>query len=154
MQYALRLLGYRARSEEELRRRLQQKGVTAVITDRILADLTRLGLLDDRDFARGWVSMRPLIGGQRLRRELQQKGISRDVAEEIIDTTRSAQEELAAAWQIATRAVRTQTLPLERTELQRVQRMLLRRGFAYEVVQRVCARLHEHLDLTGEWLDE
>jgi len=153
MQSALRLLGYRARSEEELRRRLQQKGISAVVTDRTLANLTRLGLLDDREFARGWVDMRQTVGAMRLRRELQQKGISRDLAEELVNA-RTMREELDAAWQVASRAVRTTSLPLEREGLLRVQRLLLRRGFTREIIMRVCARLNDHCTRDGDWLEE
>ena len=153
MPCALRLLAYRARSEAEMRQRLQQKGFAPPVVDHTLAELARLGLLDDRDFAASWVQTHPGHGGVRLRQALRQKGIYPDLAEEVVNA-RSAREELASAWQIAERAVRSRPQPLAREELLRVQRLLQRRGFTYAVIQRVCARLTDRLTVDGEWLEE
>ena len=153
MQYALRVLGYRARSEEEMRRKLQCKGFSAEITDHTLAELYRLGLLDDRDFAHTWVSNRPGYGPIRLRQELRLKGIDRDLAEETITAARTGDAEFNAALQIAERAARRRTLPLDRMELLRLRRLLQRRGYTSDIVNRVCAGIDEHLSTEGEWLE-
>lgn len=141
MQYALRVLGYRARSEQEMRLKLQRKGYSPRITDRTLMDLTRLGLLDDREFAKSWVFTRVAYGPVRLRYELRQKGIAADLAEDTISAFRSADDDIAAAWQLACKARRGNAV-LDRPALQRVRAMLLRRGFTHDVVNRVCARLN------------
>ena len=148
MQYALRVLGYRARSEKEMRDKLHRKGYSALITDRTLMTLTRLGLLDDREFARCWVSTRAGYGPVRLRYELRQKGIDADLAEETITTLRSADDDFAAAWRLARKAQRGATVK-DRAALMRLRQMLLRRGFTGDIVSRVCARIDE-LSLTEE----
>lgn len=154
MQYALRLLGYRARSEAEMRSRLARKGFAVPVTDHTLAELTRLNLLDDREFARNWVACRrDGRGPARLRQELRVKGIDRDLAEESIVTGLSAEEELAAAWAVAQRATRAHALPLAREEVLRIRRLLLRRGFTSGAVHRVCARLNDHATAEGDWLE-
>jgi regulatory protein len=153
MASALRLLGYRARSEHELRARLTQKGFTATVIDRTLATLARQGLVDDRDFARDWVALRPGRGPARYRQELRQKGIHRDLAESVI-TGISADEELASALHVARRALRARTVPPDPAELMRVRRLLQRRGFSYEVIGRVITRLGASLTADGEWLDD
>ena len=140
MQYALRVLGYRARSEREMRRRLQRKGFAPLVIDRTLMELTRLGLLDDREFTRSWVSARDGYGPVRLRHELRQKGIDADLAEETIAALRSEEDDIATAWRLARKAQRGTAIQ-DRAALSRVRQMLLRRGFTREVVQRVCARL-------------
>lgn len=153
MQYALKLLGYRQRSEAEMRQRLERKGCSAQVTDRTLAELTRLALLDDREFVRSWITMRPGCGPARLKQELRQKGIDRVLAEESITAEISAEDEFASACQVALRATRSRTLPLERNELLRVRRLLQRRGFAYEVISRVCIRLNAQMSEDGDWLE-
>jgi regulatory protein len=140
MQYALRVLGYRARSEQEMRLKLQRKGFSARVTDRTLMELTRLQLLDDREFARGWVAARAGYGPIRLRCELRQKGIAADLAEDTIAALRSEDEDFATAWRLARKAQRG-TAVRDRAALQRLRQMLLRRGFTGDVVTRVCARL-------------
>lgn len=153
MQYALRVLGYRPRSEAELRTRLARKGFTADTVDHTLARLSQLELLDDRDFARGWVEARRGYGPARLKQELRQKGIERDLAEEVIQTGLTAEDEAVSAWQVACRALRNTPFPLARESLLRIRSMLLRRGFSYELVSRVCARLQDQLSAEGDWLE-
>jgi regulatory protein len=153
MQFALRLLGYRPRSEEEMRRRLDRKGYPPLVTDRTLATLARLGLLDDREFARSWVAARGGRGPARLRQELRAKGVARDLAEEVVAAEVSAEDEYQRAVAVAQRAVRTATPPLDREALLRVRRLLQRRGFAFEVIGRVCAGLNDRLTEDGDWLE-
>ena len=152
-QYALKLLGYRQRSEAEMRQRLERKGFSARVTDKTLAELTRISLLDDREFARCWVASRSGQGPARLKQELRLKGIDRELAEQSITAAITAEDELATAWGVARRVTRTSTLPLDRAELLRVRRLLQRRGFSYEVIGRVCARLNAHMSTEGEWLE-
>lgn len=153
MQYALRVLATRARSELEMRRKLERKGYASAVTDRTLAKLARLGLLDDREFARNWIAGRPGRGPWRLQQELRQKGIDRQLAEELVASGISADEEWQSAWQVARRAVQRNIRPLSRNEILRVRRLLLRRGFASDVVGRVCSRLTDDLTAEGDWLE-
>jgi len=153
MQYAFLLLGYRQRSEAEMRQRLERKTYSSAVIDRTLAELTRLQLLDDREFARSWVAARHDRGPHRLKQELRLKGIARDLAEETVTAGMSATDEWTAAWQVATRALRGRSLPPERDELLRVRRLLGRRGFSSEAIRRVCARLNEQVTAEGDWLE-
>lgn len=140
MQYALRVLGYRMRSVAEMQARLQRKQFPPPVIARTLAKLHRLQLLDDQEFARAWVESRAASRGTaRLKQELRQKGIARDVAEEIM-ASRSLDEERAAAWRIATRATHGKQVS-DRPTLLRIHQALLRRGFSYDTIKQVCARL-------------
>lgn len=151
MQYALRVLGYRARSEQEMRRKLQRKGFSALVTDRTLMELTRLQLLDDREFTRSWVTTRTGYGPVRLKYELRQKGIDADLAEENITALRSEDDDFAMAWRLARKAQR-EGAARDRAALMRMRQMLLRRGFTRDVVNRVCSRLDEQ-SCSGEWME-
>ncbi|MHB0936844.1 MAG: regulatory protein RecX [Armatimonadota bacterium] len=142
MQYALRVLGYRARSEKEMRQKLQRKGFSALVTDRTLMQLTRLELLDDREFTRSWVTNRTGYGPVRLKYELRQKGIDADLAEESITALRSEDDDFATAWRLARKAQRDNAVR-DRAALLRLRQMLLRRGFTRDIINRVCARLDE-----------
>ena len=153
MQYALFVLGFRQRTEKEMRQRLEGKGYTPEVTDRTLATLTRIGLLDDREFTRCWITSRTGRGRTRIKQELQQKGIDRDLAEEMIRTGISADEEFISALDVAKRAVRTMPMPLERANLVRLQRLLQRRGFSFDIINRVCAGLSDYLSAEGDWLE-
>lgn len=152
MRYALLLLGYRARSVSEMDDRLKRKGYTDAVQEAVVSELARLKLLDDAEFAASWVSARRRLGPLRLKLELLQKGIQPDLAEQILASSYSAEEELASAWQIARRATRSVSGPVERDMLQRIRQMLRRRGFSYEVISQVCARLTDPQS-ADHWLE-
>lgn len=92
---ALRFLGYRSRSEAEVRVRLARRHSPQVI-DRVIAVLRQQGYLDDEAFARQWRSRRERLrprGSALLRRELLQLGVSSETANEALtgfDEPRSA----------------------------------------------------------------
>jgi len=153
MQYAFCVLGYRQRSEHEMRQRLERKGYSAQVTDQTLAKLSRLGLLDDREFVESWMSARPGVGPARLKQELRIKGIDRTLAEEMIATGISAEDEWNSAWQVASRAMQRYAQPFAREDILRVRRLLMRRGFSYDVISRVCARLSTQVTAEGDWLE-
>lgn len=150
MQYALNVLGYRARSEAEMRRKLDDRGFPPKVTDATLQELTRLGLLDDREFAASWVNGHASRGPVRLRYEMRQKGIAADLAEEIITALRPEGEDLATALRLALKA-RRGAEPPDRAALARIRQMLARRGFTPDVVNQVCARLAAGSDAGEDW---
>lgn len=80
---ALRYLGYRQRSEMELRRYLKDKDYEAV-ADETIERLLELGLVDDLALARTWIGDRLRLkprSRRGLSAELRQKGIAADVIE-------------------------------------------------------------------------
>jgi regulatory protein len=75
--YALGLLGRQAYSAAELGRRLVRRGLAQAETDRVIARLQELSLLDDARYAEAFVrSRRGAKGTLALRRELGRKGVA------------------------------------------------------------------------------
>ena len=86
-QAALRYLSYRPRTEQELDRYLEQAGFEKHHREVVIAELSNLGYIDDRQFAAQWIKSRREIkgyGNLRLRQELQQKGIASEMIEELL----------------------------------------------------------------------
>ncbi|MBQ12681.1 MAG: hypothetical protein CMJ45_14170 [Planctomyces sp.] len=84
---ALRLLGYRGRSEAEVRRRLAPRYSVQTI-ERVITSLTEQGYLDDAAFAAQWRSNRERRrprGKSLLRQELLGKGIPEDTIREALE---------------------------------------------------------------------
>jgi SOS response regulatory protein OraA/RecX len=123
------------------------------VIETTMASLVRLQLIDDIEFAQAWVAGRRGYGPARLRQELRRKGIERSLAEDVITTGLSEEDEYASARQVAARALRGHALPPERAELLRVRRMLMRRGFSCAVIGRVCASLSPRACEDGDWLE-
>jgi regulatory protein len=139
--YGLRLLGYRARSEREVRQRFQQRGAPRELIDGAIERLKAGGLVDDEAFAQAWVESRRRAsprGDRMLQRELSQKGVARPT----IDTALGDEvDEPALARTAATKKARALAAEPEPVFVRRLTDFLLRRGFAYEVVSAVVREL-------------
>ena len=139
---ALRLLGYRARSEGEITRALQQKGYATEAIDAAMARLQDQRYVDDETFARAWLEHRGRFrprSVRALRYELQQKGIDR----ETIDHVLSDVDEDAAAWNaVAGKLDRWRALDQE-TLRKKVMGLLSRRGFSYDTLRTVWRKVRE-----------
>jgi regulatory protein len=141
---AYRLLGHRARSRHELRRRLLQKGhddeAVAVALERLASD----GLLDDAEFARCYVGDKRGLSGwgsQRIRRGLTELGVDHDVIDAALGAAAAAEgddAELERAL-VALRRRGAPQPPLDAAR-RRAYQALVRRGFstavAYAAIRR------------------
>lgn len=139
LEAALRLLSYRQRSEQELRRRLREKGFAKPPVDESIARLRELGYVNDASFARFYTetqqSSRPR--SQRLLTvELRRRGVEASVAEE---ATLDVSDE-DAAYDAASRRLRSLGgLEYDRFR-ERLGGFLTRRGFSYDIARRTIDR--------------
>lgn len=139
---AVRLLGIRPRSRQELERRLREKQYEPEVIAAAIERLQREGLVDDAEFARYWSENRTVFrprSARALRYELRQKGISNDDMEEAL----KAVDDDEAAWAaIQSKIDAWQRLPVEEYQ-QRVLTFLARRGFSYPTARRAWSRIQE-----------
>ncbi len=137
---ALKFLAVRPRSETEVRQRLQKHQVAAPAIDAVIVRLRASGLLDDQAFARYWVENRTTFRprSQRvLRMELKRKGVTGDALGAALDDANDAEAAYALA---AKRAPRWAALP-ELEFRRKLNDYLARRGFGYDVIETVVARV-------------
>lgn len=138
---ALRLLTVRPRSRSELTDRLLRIGTEPDVVDGVLADLERVGLVDDRAFARDLVAARAegrLEGSRAIRSALHAKGVPADVAEAAMAEGGAPEEE--RAHELARRrAGRLRSLPPEKAYA-RLMGLLQRRGHGYGVASAAARR--------------
>lgn len=153
VQGALGLLSYRPRSEAEIRQRLREKGHDEATVAEVLARLRRVGLVDDRAFARYWVDNRFQFnprGVFALRQELRQKGVDDATIEGVLATY----DEEAAAQRAAEEAARRLQHLDPAAFRRRLGGYLRRRGFSFALIRPLVERLAaEHCPedgLTGE----
>lgn len=132
---AYRLLGHRARSREELRRRLLAKDHDEHSVEDALEKLSADGILDDAAFARSYVADKRKIGGwgsARIRRGLRELGVTSVDADDALGASGAGEgEELERALAILRRrGVAEQPLDAAR---RRAFQTLQRRGFSSSV---------------------
>lgn len=145
MQVALDYLGYRARTEREVRQKLARRDFGEAVIERTLARLRETGYLDDAAYARSYVEARFRnrgYGPQRLRTDLLRRG----VAPALIDAALEAEVEEdavleAARGHAARRWPRLAGEPDPRKRRRKLSDFLLRRGFRYDTVRRVVEEL-------------
>lgn len=139
---SFRLLAHRARSEQELRQRLRQKGYNAPAIDQTITHLRDWHYLDDEDFARRWVEGRQdhRPRSQRLLSlELRQKGIDAETIDEVIED--AAVDEHADALALARQKAPSYRGLEPDVQRRRLSGFLARRGYGYDIIRVVLDEL-------------
>jgi regulatory protein len=148
---ALRYLRYRPRSEQELRRRLSQRGFDQETIAHAIKRLKEMGQINNLAFAQFWVENRQAFRPRsrlRLRQELQAK----EVETETIDAVIKGLDDKANAYLIAQKKQSAWTGSDAKGWRRRMGAYLSRRGFSYGVIRDTLKRLAEdclesaHLD--------
>ncbi|MDO8589131.1 MAG: regulatory protein RecX [Armatimonadota bacterium] len=140
---ALTLLSYRPRSANEISRRLMLKGYAPDVVDEALEALSQVDLINDERFSRDWVASRleqKPMGKVRIAWELRQKGVAQDLVEQAVEGVDSETEyELALG--LAQRKIRHFGGGVSVDERHRLAQFLRRRGFSWDVTNRVLGEL-------------
>jgi regulatory protein len=141
---AFRLLTYKERSTAVLVQRLEDDGYPRDVARAVVADLVRIGLVDDDRFAhmlaRNVTQVRG-IGRSRALRELTAAGIDPQLAEAAVDEALPPDAELDAARRLADAASRRAGATVDK-----VASRLLRRGYRPAVALSVA---REAIDAAG-----
>jgi regulatory protein len=135
MNRALGYLGYRARSEKEVRDRLRRYGYGEETVEGVIGRLGELGYLDDEDFARVVAREKARrYGPRRVSAELRKSGVSAELAEAAVEEEFAGRSELEEARSVA--AQRYNKVG-SYAEVRRVYGFLVRRGYSSEVCAEV-----------------
>jgi len=140
---ALRLLGYRGRSEAEVRRRLSPRYNVQTI-ERVITSLTEQGYLDDAAFAAQWRSSRERRrprGKSLLRQELLGKGIPEETIKEALEDFDGLGNAYRAGQSLALRLAGEDFTKFR----QRLWSLLQRRGFEGSVIRETVRTLWQEL---------
>jgi regulatory protein len=141
--YAFLLLKFRLRSAKELEQRLKQKGFSEELSRETVNFLKDKEFIDDRVFARGWVSSRLKrpFGLRRIKQELAQKGLDKEVIENAFVWAKDDYDEAAIVKQLAERRfLKAQGIEPIKAK-QRIYAYLMRRGFSPDLVSNAVRKL-------------
>ena len=143
----LNFLSFRPRSEDEVRRYLNRRQAPPELADRLVARLTKSGLLDDEAFTRFWVENRETFSprsSRALRSELRSKGID--------DSTIAASipnDDGSAAYEAATKKAHRLASADRETFRRKLLGFLQRRGFSYDVARETVDRVWREIGETS-----
>jgi regulatory protein len=142
---ALKILERTLRTRLELEQKLKDKGHVASVIAPVLDRLTEVGLVDDAEYARAWLSGRwgrKPSGWRRLQQELSSKGISEDdieKARELLTERGSAPDEAESAAKLIAQARRRYAKLEPNVQRQRLYGLLARRGYDADTIRRALA---------------
>jgi regulatory protein len=126
-------LGKRDRTAAEIRRHLAGKDIGEPAAEAAVAELVRMGYLDDARYARVFAEDRRTLdawGPERIERRLLELGVEREHIAAAIGE-RDGETELAAALELLRR--RCRTVPSSERERERALGMLVRKGYDLEL---------------------
>lgn len=141
---AYRLLGYRQRSEIELRDKLNGKFTKATV-DTVIEHLCSKHMIDDAAFAQYWRERRQTLSprsGRLVAVELRKKGVDK----EVIDRALAGYNDKEAAYSAAKKRAALYYREGYSSFMRKVGSFLTRRGFNYEVAKQTVDRLWSERD--------
>jgi len=142
---AARLLSYRPRSVQEVRRNLEEKQLEPVVIEAALNLLSAMGYLDDAAFARFWIQNRTEfkpLSPKALRYELRRKGVSPDIITEALEGLETDELAYEAGQNRAKRLPHTN----RKVFRQKLSAFLQQRGFGYSTIRDVVERIIGELE--------
>ncbi len=132
LEVAVGHLGKRDRTEAEIRRHLAGRNIGERAAEAAVAELVRMGYLDDARYARAFAEDRRALDGwgpERVERRLLELGVDREhIAAAIV---RDGETELEAALELLRR--RCRVAPANERERERALGMLVRKGYDLEL---------------------
>lgn len=137
---AFRYLGYRPRSEAEIKLRLKWRGFDGETIEAVVNKLKEQSLVDDIAFAQFWKENRESFSprSQRLTAmELRQKGVGGDIIAPVVAEI----DDDESAYRSAQAKVRRWPLADYESFRRRLGEYLRRRGFSYEVINHTVERV-------------
>ncbi|KXL52667.1 regulatory protein RecX [Anaerotignum neopropionicum] len=132
---ALHFIGYKMRTEKEVRQKLTENGFTDEITDEVINFLIKYKYIDDRQYAQKYIKERLRFsprGAYALQMELLQKGIPVEFCKEALLQTDFSEIEDALRW--LEKKTRGQWPPDEKKRKQ-LYGFLQRKGYSYGVIK-------------------
>lgn len=145
-QRAFRYMGRRLHSASELRTKLRQKGYEIEMIDQVISELKDKNYLDDSEFASVFVEEKfrsTMWSERKLKAELVKRGVKSSVISEVISNKFSKEVNYNNALTVALKKykmLQERNLDLQTTKKKLIS-FLNTRGYNYETIKQVCAKI-------------
>lgn len=144
-QAALDYLAYQARTETEVRRKLEGKGFDADVAEEAVARMRELGYLDDTAYARAYARGRLTgrgYGPRRIHADLRRRGVAHATIEAVLEEV--VEDDVLRETALREGRKRWQRLQREDDPYKRRKKLadfLARRGYDYDLIRAVTEEL-------------
>lgn len=149
---AVQYLAKRKRTEAEVRSFLQEKETAESVIREVILKLYNYKFLDDEDYAASYVRTRMNTadkGPEVIKRELQQRGVD-DLLIDKAMREYPFERQFETALQLCEKFALKNQRDSKRVLKQKMEQLLLRKGFPYDMITSVIAELDEEQDDTEE----
>ncbi|MEE9523646.1 MAG: RecX family transcriptional regulator [Thermodesulfovibrionales bacterium] len=146
--HALRLIRYRDRSEKELSDRLKQKGFSSGTVSEMIELLKSAGLVNDPSLANSLEDIAKnvkFLGNMGTEFFLKKRGISENIISEMSISDTNEFERAINFIEKKSRSLSHYSL---KAQVRKIKGLLLRRGYAFETVNRVIAEFRKEEDIS------
>lgn len=136
---AVNYLAKRMRSEGEVRNYLTEKEIDEPIIKEVILKLYEYNFLDDREYAKAYVRTQKKTtdkGTELIRKELKEKWIDENLIEEALNEY-SIEEQMETAIKVSEKYLSKNRFESERTLKLKLEHLLKRKGFSFDVIQAV-----------------
>ncbi|MED3623758.1 recombination regulator RecX [Neobacillus thermocopriae] len=143
---AVHYLARRMRSEKEVRDYLNSKEVDEPVINEVLLKLSEQKYLNDREFAAAYVRTQVNTtdkGPEVIKLELKEKGISEALINQSLDEF-TQEQQIEKVSKISEKFFKKNLKESFRIQKQKLEQMLLRKGYPYEVIHIVIDDMDRH----------
>ncbi|MFS0577020.1 recombination regulator RecX [Sporosarcina sp. 179-K 3D1 HS] len=141
---ALHYLGFRMRSEFEVKKKLLDSGYGEAVVLEAIVKLKRLGFLDDESFSEALLQTQIKTsskGPRAIQQEFRKKGIGKELQEKVLEGY-SEEEQVRIATKLATKAAEANRSVTPVQLKQKIQNALLRKGYSFDIIKQALASVN------------
>ena len=142
------ILGTRMHSKKEIFDKLFKKGYEKQVIEKVILKLEDYGFVDDRLFAKEFVSSSLRYSKKVKEQKLRQKGVSSDIVSEILGNE-SDFSEFELCKKQAEKYAKSKDISTK-DGVQKLYASLLRKGFDFETIKKVCKSIAKNQDFDEE----
>lgn len=136
---ALSFLSYQMRSEHEVHEKLKGLEFGEAVIQEALQKLKKLGFLNDESYSQALLETKKKTakkGPRAIQKDLEKKGIDKKLQQQVLHSF-SIDEQLQIAKELAEKAIRNEHRKTPSQMKQKIQELLLRKGYAFSIIEQV-----------------
>lgn len=137
---AIRFLGYRVRTEKEIRDKLKEKEFDKKVIEKTIKKLKKMDYISDSGFVESWVSDRVSVkpeGKRLIAAELRQKGVDQKIIDQKLPKLITSKTETRLAKKVYEKALKKYGNLPKFEQNKKITAYLMRRGFDWETINKI-----------------
>jgi regulatory protein len=141
---ALHYLGFRMRSEYEVKKKLLELGYGEAIILEALVKLKSLGFLNDETYSEALLQTRKNSsskGPKAIQQEMKKKGIGKELQIKVLESY-SEDEQIKIATKLAEKTANSNRSVAPAQLKQKIQNALLRKGYSFDLIKQALANIN------------